>query len=513
VSEPLTERSERRASVTEAPQGDDLASAVAREIAAAREAQAKWAARPTSSRLKLIRGIRHRLAREAEALAATVSIEPRGSAAETLAAEILPLADACRFLERKASRALAPRKVAAGGRPMWLRTVELRLRREPWGVVLIICPGNYPLFLPGVQALQALVAGNAVLLKPAPGSGTSAAALAQLCHASGIDPRLLHVLPETLEAGRAAIASGVDKVVLTGSATTGQAVLADLAPRLTPATMELSGCDAVFVRADADVDLVVKALTFGLRFNGSATCIAPRRVFIHEALFDTIEQRLARRAADIPAVPLSNETLDLTRTLVREALDGGGRLIAGDLESREGLTPLVVADATPDMRLMSVDVFAPVLSLTRVAGDEDALAAAARCPYALGATVFGERRGAEALAAKVRAGCVVVNDMIVPTADPRLPFGGRGQSGFGVTRGIEGLLAMTSTKSIAVRRGRWLPHLEPAHPDDARLFADYLRMAHGRSWRERIASAVDLIRTALNRRRQVKRDAHGKVRQ
>jgi acyl-CoA reductase-like NAD-dependent aldehyde dehydrogenase len=512
VSEPLPERSERRAGVTEAPQGDDLVSAVAREIAAAREAQATWAARPTSTRLKLIRQIRHRLAREAEALAATVSIEQRGSAAETLAAEILPLADACRFLERVASRALAPRKVAPRGRPLWLRTVELRLRREPWGIVLIISPGNYPLFLPGVQAFQALVAGNAVLLKPAPGSGTSAAALARLCHASGIDPRLIGVLPESPEAGRAAIASGVDKVVLTGSATTGQVVLAELAPRLTPATMELSGCDAVFVRHDADVDLVVKALTFGLRLNGSATCIAPRRVFIHETLLDTVEKRLARLAAGMPPVPLPNQTLELLRTLVRDSLDRGARLIAGDPESREGLKPLVVSDATPDMRLMSADVFAPVLSLARVACDEEALAAAARCPYALGATVFGRRRGAEALATKVRAGCVVVNDMIVPTADPRLPFGGRGRSGFGVTRGIEGLLAMTSLKAIAVRRGRWLPHLEPPHPDDARLFADYLRMAHSGSWRERIASAVDLMRTALARRRKATRHANRKVR-
>jgi acyl-CoA reductase-like NAD-dependent aldehyde dehydrogenase len=288
-------------------------------------------------------------------------------------------------------------------------------------------------------------------------------------------------------------------------------VLADLAARLTPATMELSGCDAVFVRHDADVDLVVNALAFGLRFNGSATCIAPRRVFIHDSLCDAIEAQLARRAADLPPVPLPTETRDLTRALVREALDRGARLIAGNLEQREELVPLVVADASPDARLMSADLFAPVLCLVRVANDDEALAAAARCPYALGATVFGRRRGAEALAARVRAGCVVVNDMIVPTADPRLPFGGRGQSGFGVTRGIEGLLEMTSIKAIAVRRGRWLPHLGPPHPHDARLLADYLRMAHGGSWRERIGSAVALIRTALTRRRDATHDAQRKV--
>lgn len=508
MSEPLTEGSGRRAGVAEALQADDLASAVAREIAAAREAQAQWAARPIATRLRWIREVRHRLAGQAEGLAATVRHAQRTSTSETLA-EILPLADACRFLQREAPRALRPQRIGGRSRPTWLRTVELQVRREPWGVVLIISPGNYPLLLPGVQAFQALVAGNAVLLKPAPGSGGSAAALARLCQAAGLDPRLLCVLPEDPEAGRAAIGVGVDKVVLTGSAATGRAVLADLAARLTPATMELSGCDAAFVRADADVGLVVKALAFGLRFNGSATCIAPRRVFIHDALFDKIEAQLARRAADIRPVPLPGNTWDLTRTLVGEALDRGARVVAGNLESREEFTPVVVADATPDMELMSADVFAPVLSLARVTGDDEALAAAARCPYALGASVFGRRRGAEALAAKVRAGCVVVNDMIVPTADPRLPFGGRGRSGFGVTRGLEGLLAMTSIKAVAVRRGRWLPHLEPPHFDDARLIADYLRMAHGGSWRERIASAIDLIRTLLARRKNPKRDMLG----
>jgi acyl-CoA reductase-like NAD-dependent aldehyde dehydrogenase len=224
-------------------------------------------------------------------------------------------------------------------------------------------------------------------------------------------------------------------------------------------------------------------------------------VFVHEALAGALEERLVRRAAEMPAVPQPMEALARTKTLVLEALDRGARLIAGDLESREELKPLVVADVTADMRLMHADVFAPVLSLMRVASDEEALTAAARCPYALGATIFGTRRGAEALAAKVRAGCVVVNDIIVPTADPRLPFGGRGRSGFGVTRGIEGLLAMTCVKAIAVRRGRWLPHLEPSHPDDARLIAGYVRMVHGGSWLERIASAADLTRTILVRRR------------
>ena len=216
---------------------------MAGQVASAREAQATWAAEPIPVRLRLIREIRYRLAVETEGLAATVRHPQRTSISETLAAEILPLADACRFLERQARRALRPRRISRRSRPLWLRGVDLHVRREPWGVVLIISPGNYPLLLPGVQALQALVGGNAVLVKPAPGSGESVSALAQLCQDAGLDPRLLCVLPEAVEAGRAAIAAGVDEVFLTGSATTGQAVLADLAPQL-PARNEEAGIRA-----------------------------------------------------------------------------------------------------------------------------------------------------------------------------------------------------------------------------------------------------------------------------
>lgn len=481
--------------------GRDLDVSLRREIAALRESQLAWAARPVSARLKIVREIRRRIARDPETLAATVRLPQRASAAETLAAEVLPLADACRFLEREAAKALAPRQLGRRGRALWLGRVNLRVLREPFGVVLVIAPWNYPLFLPGVQVLQALVAGNAVLLKPAPGASEPASAFARLCHSAGIDAGLFRVLPEPPEMARAAIAAGVDKVILTGSAATGQTVLAELAARLTPATMELSGCDAVFVRADADVELVAKALAFGLRLNGGATCIAPRRVFVHRSLFDALQQRLARLAAQMPAVPVAPETAARVRSLVGEALEAGAGLVAGDLNGPNDFTPLVVTNAAPAMELLKSDVFAPVVSLVPVDSDEEALAAAAQCPYALGAAVFGEAKGAAALAEKVDAGCVVVNDVIVPTADPRLPFGGRRRSGFGVTRGLEGLIEMTQIKAIAVRRGRWLPHLEPPRPDDARLVRGYLGMAHGGRWGRRLASAWDLLRLMFGRRR------------
>ena len=250
----------------------------------AREAQQIWARTEIKGRLALLRRARYRMAATAEEIARTVPCEQPGAlhrtVADTLVSEVLPLVEACRFLEREAAWILAPQRLSTHTRPFWLRRVTAETRRDPLGVVLIIAPANYPLFLPGVQALQALAAGNAVLWKPAPGGTAAAEALRDVLVGCGLDPALLQLLGESAQAASDVIAAGVDKVFFTGSAATGTAVLHQLADHLTPSVMELSGCDAVFVLPGAELDRAVKALAFGLRLNGSATCMAPRRLFL-----------------------------------------------------------------------------------------------------------------------------------------------------------------------------------------------------------------------------------------
>jgi acyl-CoA reductase-like NAD-dependent aldehyde dehydrogenase len=417
------------------PLRDDL---VFREAASARAVQADWALVPLAERLWRLRSVRHRLAEKAEEIVWSVTNGSGRSEAEVLTSEVLPLADAIRFLEREAPRILAPRRLGSDGKPFWLGRVETEIRREPLGLVLILAPSNYPLFLPAVQALQAVAAGNAVLWKPGRGGFTAAQAFADLTVLAGLDWRLIKVLPEDEESGRAALATGPDKVVLTGSVDTGRTVLAEAGRRLIPAIAELSGCDALFILPTADAahrERVAQAIRFGLTLNGGTTCIAPRRVFVP-------------------------------------------RPFAAELEAR----------------LAGVEV-----SLLAVGDMEEALLAAGRSPYALGASVFGPEEEARAFAGRLRAGVVTVNDVIVPTADPRLPFGGRGESGYGVTRGAEGLLEMTAVKAVAVRRGRWLPHLQPRQPGDQELFKGWLAAAHGDGLRARAAGVVRLAR-ALARR-------------
>ena len=421
--------------------------------------------------------------------------------AEILTAEVLPLAEAFRFLERKAGKILRPQKLGLRGRPFWLGGVHSRICREPLGVVLIIGPGNYPLFLPCVQALQALAAGNAVLIKPGVGGSAAAVAFAGILTRAGLDANLLQVLPESTGAASFAIESGVNKVVLTGSATTGEAVLGQCAKNLTPATVELSGCDAVFVRADAELDRVVRALAFGLRLNNSATCIAPRRVFVHRSRATELEGRLTEKFQSGSGIEVSGFTSPHWFALATEALAGGAHLLAGNVQADGSLhTPLIFAGMKPSMRLAQADIFAPVLSLITVSDDDEALAFASQCPYALGATIFSrDEAAAQLLAGRVQAGAVVINDLIVPTADPRLPFGGRSRSGFGVTRGAEGLLEMTAPKVITVRRGKSLPHLDPPHAADAELFHAYIQTVHAGAWRNRLAGVKKLFHSIKQR--------------
>jgi acyl-CoA reductase-like NAD-dependent aldehyde dehydrogenase len=257
------------------------------------------------------------------------------------------------------------------------------------------------------------------------------------------------------------------------------------------------------VREDADLDRVVNCLRFGLLLNQGATCIAPRRVFVHQSRATELEGRLAVTFGPEVAGAGRLRLKPAWHSLIRAALGGGAHIVSGACSEDGMLTPpLVLAGVALDAGLLQADVFAPVMSLLVVSGDAEALDMNRRCPYALGATVFGrDLRSARQLAGAIRAGVVVVNDMIVPTADPRLPFGGLHRSGFGTTRGAEGLLEMTAPKAIAVRRGGWLPHLAPPQPGDGSLFQEFILAAHATGWRDRLGAFWRLMKLGARRGR------------
>ncbi len=467
-----------------------------------RGSQAAWAALPVADRLQVLRSARHRIAEQADSLAAAISPELARSKADTMAAEILPLLEACKFLERNAAGILAPRKLGRDGLPFWLAGVEAEVRRVPYGKVLVIGPANYPLFLPGVQTLQALTAGNAVIWKPGLGGKPVAELLAQILCDAGLPLPLLRITEESAEAAIAEIDPGADrlpdKVFFTGSAKTGRLLLRRLAETATPCVMELSGCDAVIALPSADLDRLAAALTFGMRLNGSATCMAPRRLFLPGATAERRQQVIGQLLAGfdlVDRVPLSSRVQLRLHELLEQA-SALGATVHGHVAAEQ--KPILVENVTPGMRIAYADVFAPLLMVMAATDEAEILQVLDSGFYALTAAIFGKEREARVLAAKIIAGTVLVNDLIVPTADPRVPFGGRRRSGFGVTRGREGLLEMTAVKVLSVRQGNTTKHYEATTEKHEALFRGVILSSHAGTWRSRLRGLRQSIAAARN---------------
>lgn len=485
---------------------ESLEGFVGSTLALARRAQSAWCDLAMHDRLRILTRLRFKIAQDPRFLAAAVG---RESLAETLAAEVLPLLDACRFLENEAPRILRATRASRRSRPTWLWGTSVGLIPEPLGVVLVIGPSNYPLMLPGIQALQAVAAGNCVLVKPAANGTPAMQALIDLAESVGLPGGVIQVLPESPDAAAMAIRSGVDKVFLTGSAMTGQAVSRQLAESTTPAVMELSGCDAMFVLDDADPELVSDCLVLGLTFNRSQTCMAPRRVFASDAMTDRIlpllQQKLDARAnatdSSRPVGEAGHHSLRFVAEKIQEAISAGAQLVHGSLSPRGDQMELrgvaILDQVTSDMSVARTDLFAPVVSFLRIADEEQALREHVQCPLLLSASVFGSPARCERFARRIHAGCVTINDLIVPTADPRVPFGGRGQSGHGMTRGAAGLLEMTRLKAIVSTRPWFKPHLQSPTPRDADVLEQLIQLEHSASALRSLRLIPDLIRSML----------------
>lgn len=466
--------------------------------------QRAWAERSVAERLKVLSTWRHAVSGQTEMFCRAIAARPGRTDADVLVTEVLPILSACEFLERNAAALLKVREPGRRGRPFWLGRVQSEVHRVALGRVLVIGPSNYPLFLPGVQVLQAIAAGNAVTWKPGRGGREVAKLFASTITEAGLPRELLRVTEESDEAGMAAVTAGADKVFFTGSSAAGRTVMRALAETATPCVMELSDSSAVIVLPTADLDRVVAAVVFGMRLNGSATCMAPRRLLVMgstTARRDEIVARLQVEFASMPAVMLDASVSVLLRDLIDDARIQCAKIIGEMSEGDEigvdkGQRPILVVGATSEMRVAQTDIFAPVLSIIDVT-DMGAIVAAQRtCPYALTVSIFGEEPAARRLATRLRVGSVVINDLIAPTADPRVPFGARRGSGFGVTRGAEGLLEMTAIKTVLVQRGASRRHYEATSDLHTTLFRGLIQASHAKTWRLRWLGLRQLIEAA-----------------
>lgn len=445
------------------------------------------------ARIEWVRRFRGLVEAHSEAFIRLIGEEVHKPEHEAITGDLMPLLAGCRWHERYASRVLRTRRLS--GRPVWQIGQRHRVMRVALGKVAIIATWNYPVQLLGVQLVQALVAGNRVVVKPSEHAPRTQELLLELAVRAGLPDGTLAWTEATREAGARLIAEhDPDHVVFTGSTRIGRSIGAALAERLIPSTLELSGCDSAFVLDDADVELAARSIWNGVTMNGGQTCMAPRRALVDRRVYPSFLRALAPLAAGAPERRLiSEEAAHRAYGLAIEAVEQGGRSISGICETARGsvLHPLAIVDCPERAELVGGDHFGPVLAVVPVESVEHAIAIHRRCTQHLTASVYTRsgRRGAE-LAPALGASIVMVNDCVIPSAHPGATLAGRGASGWGVSRGAEGLLAMTRPVVVSRTASRLRVPTDPPDERGVRMLHRAMRWlyAFGRIGSARVQS-------------------------
>lgn len=429
-------------------------------IRLAREAQSGWGELAPPARARRLKRLRHTLGDRSEEIADLLQAETGKPRVEALT-EIVVIADVMRFYARVAQRVLGARRVGTS----WLVGKSASVRREPYGVVGAITPWNYPFVLTMDAVVAALFAGNAIVLKPSEYTPLTALKLVELAREAGLPEGLVSVVTGDGTTGAALAHSSVDKLFFTGSTATGKKVLAAAAETLTPVGLELGGKDPALVLGDADLERTARGIVYGAFFNAGQTCISTERVFAVSSIYDALVDRITELTNELTAGSegeydvgpmVTPFQVAIVEAHVEDARERGARVTVGGKRAGEGsqvFLPTVIADVDPSMKVMRDETFGPLLPVMRVEDEEEAIRMANATSYGLFASVWTKdlARG-RAVAARIRAGGVSINETLVHYAVPGLPMGGVGESGFGRRRGVEGLEEMSVTRSMLVHR-------------------------------------------------------------
>lgn len=431
-------------------------------VAAAHAAQPQWGALSVNERIRVLRRFQRTLFAQKDEVAALISDEAGKPRVEALLTEVVVTLDAVNFYAREAPRSLAPERVPHAN-PM-LKAKRGWLVRKPYGVVGIISPWNYPFSIPASEMMAALVTGNAVVLKPSELTPMSALRLQAMMTEAGLPPGLFQVIVGDGPSGAALVDSAIDKLIFTGSVATGKKIAAVAAAKLMPVVLELGGKDPMIVLKDADLEIASSAAVWGAFMNAGQTCLSVERCYVQKDIFPAFIERCVEKTKRLRIGRGSDPESDVgplitqpqLRTVeahVADAVAQGARILTGghrlpDLGDNF-YAPTVLVDVHHGMKVMREETFGPLLPIMSFTTEDAAVALANDSQFGLSASIWtSDRRRGEALAGRIDAGAVMVNDVITGFGISEAPHGGVKSSGLGRTHGRAGLEEMVRTKYV-----------------------------------------------------------------
>ena len=430
----------------------------------ARAAQPSWADLSYQQRGLVISRAREIVLRDLESIAKLVSQETGKPKAEAISMEIVPTLDLMHYFAVNTTKFLKSTRIDIGQYGLMGRSSKIIYR--PLGVVGIISPWNFPWATPLDEVVIALMAGNAVVVKPSELTPFSALKIAEVFDEAQLPTGLLQIVTGDGSTGSALVESGVDKIIFTGSVATGKRVAEAAAKHLIPVVLELGGKDPMIVLKDANLTNAARAAVWGAFANAGQACASIERCYVHESIAQQFIELVVSETSKLKQGPTSSDEIDLgamtnERQLqivedhIDDAVRNGARVVIGGKRRNEEQgwfhEPTVVTDVNHTMKLMRDETFGPVLPIMTFKTDEEAVRLANDSIYGLTASIFTTdiARGRE-LAEQVEAGTLMINEVVYTHALAPTPWGGVKQSGYGRTHGRLGLLEMVTPQHVHV---------------------------------------------------------------
>ena len=461
----------------------------AAQLRDARAAAAAWAQLSVTQRLECLMLLTEQLLKHADAIVECIQHTTGKVPTEALLGEIYPVLELLAYYRKNAHEILSERPVATSSFSFPGATATIK--RKPFGVVLVLSPWNYPLQLSLAPLLTALIAGNAVILKPSELCLPVGAMIMDLLAPLNLPAGLVQLAIGGREVGEGLIDAAPDLVFFTGGLTAGRAVMQRAAQHPVPVLLELGGKDAMLVFADAHLPRAVDAALYGAFCNSGQVCVSIERLYVQRACFDEVLQGLRdgvsrlRVGVDADAelgALTSLAQFDVIQAHYDDAMAQGAQA-SGPLR-RDGrlITPVVLWNVHHGMRILREETFGPLLPVMAFEEEAEAIRLANDSELGLNASVWSQDIDkARRVAEQLQVGNWVINDVIKNIGHPGLPFGGVKRSGFGRYHGAEGLLSFSQAVAGVINRSRlpkepnWFPYSAQRY----QAFKAYLDFLHG----------------------------------